>query len=59
MTVKELINKLQDVDEDLTVVIDDADTNWTLKLPDDGVYEMDNYLVLSASYRDEINRDKR
>ena len=53
MTVKQLIEKLKEFDENLIVAIDDADTNWTLLLKSEGVFELDNKLFLSASYGDE------
>ena len=60
MTLDELIQKLNKIKEifpdsdKLLVVIDDADTNWYLKLNDDGlIVDLINLkIILKANYSD-------
>lgn len=48
MTVKELIKILQELPQDTTVVINDADTNWPLNINE--VNNRVGYIEISGSY---------
>lgn len=58
MLVKDLILRLQMMPQDAIVVIQDADTDWLLKLSYVGTDDPETMVVLGADYSDEIGIDK-
>lgn len=61
MTVKELITQLKTLNQDLPVVINDADTEWLLNLKCANLYyspsKKISYVSLFASYDSFLGRD--
>lgn len=59
MTAKELIRQLQLVSPDSSIIIEDADTGWYLKLSQVRVEvnEIFTRVILYASYRDEVEKE--
>jgi hypothetical protein len=54
MTLKEFKKKLSQYPDDLEVIIEDADTGWYLRLSEINLEKEYRYLILCASYRDEV-----
>ena len=50
MTIEELIKKLEQVNPKLTVVIQDADTDWLLNI--NKIRVEDNAIMLIGNYKD-------